>query len=226
MVAAAPLLPLDPPCAPSKLSMTAATRIAIRRTTIVDDVQQGAVSDVGAAGAAPVGPALSSGDGRDGGRSHFFTAAKQALFFAHLSEHANIRAAARHAGVCVQTVWRWRRKSAPFNRRWLAALAQGYDQLEMQLLAIARFGEHSESTVTVETDGSRHRISRRDVPAFGFRLLQHHRDRLAAYEAAIAASGREQSLVPGIESMLVLVQAIRARIADGAADAGSLPDAS
>lgn len=186
---------------------------ALRRETIVEDAHMTMAAGTDER-------RLNAGDAPGQRRDHLFSPDKQARFFDHLADHANISAAARHAGVSVATVWRWRRKSA-FSQRWMAALARGYDQLEMQLLAIARFGEHSESTTTIDADGNRHRQLRRDVPAFGFKLLAHHRDKVAAYEAAIAAAGRERASVPGIAAMLDLVRTIRTRIANGVAEAES-----
>ena len=67
--------------------------------------------------------------------------AARALFFAHLSETADVPAAATAAGLALTQVRRWRREDAAFAQDWEAAVAAARDHLEMQLLARALGGE-------------------------------------------------------------------------------------
>ncbi len=61
----------------------------------------------------------------------------QRAFLTHLARTANVSAAAKTAGVTTSPVYDLRKKSAAFQASWLAALSEGYAQLEAQLLAEA-----------------------------------------------------------------------------------------
>jgi len=54
-------------------------------------------------------------------------------FLAKLAETSNIRQAADHAGVSPTTVYDLRRRDPGFAQRWLDALCEGYDNLEMEM---------------------------------------------------------------------------------------------
>lgn len=62
----------------------------------------------------------------------------QDKFFAELAVTSNIKASAMRAGVTENLVHRKRRKDPKFAARWLAALHEGYDLLEMELLGYLR----------------------------------------------------------------------------------------
>lgn len=62
-------------------------------------------------------------------RTHFFDA---------LAESSNVKTSAAHARVPLRTVYRLRREDGEFAARWLAALHEGYDNLEMELLGYLR----------------------------------------------------------------------------------------
>lgn len=62
-------------------------------------------------------------------------------FLAELAVTSNVSAAARKAKVASTTVYDARRASAEFNRKWLQALCEGYDHLELELLLRLRTGE-------------------------------------------------------------------------------------
>lgn len=68
------------------------------------------------------------------------SSAKVERFIAKLTETSNVSAAAAHAGVTPAWVYKRRREDAEFARRWFAALAEGYDSLEMELLGRLRAG--------------------------------------------------------------------------------------
>lgn len=55
-------------------------------------------------------------------------------FLAQLAETSNVAAAATSADLAVSNVYRLRRTDPAFARRWYEALAEGYDNLEMELL--------------------------------------------------------------------------------------------
>lgn len=140
-----------------------------------------------------------------------FTPARQAAFFERLAETSNIRAAAEHAGVCQQTIWRWRRKDAEFARRWAEALAQGYADLEMRLLAQARFGATQDMEAEATDSGGRRVRLRRDTPGHGRLLLSHHRATLAAQQAAVAAASEVSAPAPA-ESMAEMIERLKERL--------------
>jgi len=59
-------------------------------------------------------------------------------FFEALAETSNITASAARANVPVATVYKLRREDPAFATRWLEALHEGYDNLEMELLGHLR----------------------------------------------------------------------------------------
>ncbi len=67
--------------------------------------------------------------------------AKIARFLEELAETSNVAAAAAIADLTVSKVYKLRRSDPDFARRWYHALAEGYDNLEMELLAHLRGGE-------------------------------------------------------------------------------------
>ncbi len=140
-----------------------------------------------------------------------FTLAKQAKFFARLAETSNVKAAAEHAGVCPTTIWNWRRKDAEFARAWAMALAQGYADLEMRMLAQARFGATSEAEVIVEDDGKRRARARRDTPGHGRLMLMMHNATVRSGEDGgddEAANDDDAAAAP-VESIDALIARLR-----------------
>jgi hypothetical protein len=65
------------------------------------------------------------------------TAAGERRFLAHLAATANVRLSAQAAGIGVNAIYARRRRSAEFAREMTAALGEGYDRLELALLANA-----------------------------------------------------------------------------------------
>ncbi|MCA0979085.1 DUF1804 family protein [Qipengyuania flava] len=123
---------------------------------------------------------------------------KVALFLEALAESSNVRAAAAAAGLAVRTVYHLRRTDADFARQWYAALAEGYDNLEMELLAHLRSGgEVPGGESGGETGGeSQSAPARKFDTAAALRSLAAHRESVArekgrralADEAATIAS--------------------------------------
>lgn len=62
-------------------------------------------------------------------------------FLAELAATSNVAAAVAAADLSVSNVYRLRRTDPAFARRWYAALAEGYDNLEMELLLHLRSGD-------------------------------------------------------------------------------------
>lgn len=59
-------------------------------------------------------------------------------FFDKLAETSNVSAAAAEANVPLSTIFRLRREDRDFAAKWLVALGQGYDNLEMELVGYLR----------------------------------------------------------------------------------------
>lgn len=68
-------------------------------------------------------------------------AARIERFLEELALTSNVAAAATVADIPVSRVYRLRREQPEFARRWYAALAEGYDNLEMELFQHLRAGE-------------------------------------------------------------------------------------
>jgi hypothetical protein len=97
-------------------------------------------------------------------------------FLAELAASSNVSASARNAGISTSTAYEMRRVNPEFNRRWLQALCEGYDHLEMELLHRLRSGE-------VKPAGGARRGVRSFDNAIAFRLLVAHRDSAARQRA-------------------------------------------
>ena len=95
----------------------------------------------------------------------------RAQFLACLAETSNVTAAAQCADISLSWVYKTKREDRSFAEAWLAALCEGYDHLEMELLYRLRSGES------------------RDLPANKYdnatalRLLLAHKDTRARYQA-------------------------------------------
>jgi hypothetical protein len=107
-------------------------------------------------------------------------------FLAALAETSNISAAADIADISLGWVYKTRREDPDFKARWYAALAEGYDNLEMELLAHLRGSEA----------GGAGEASRKFDTGTALRCLTAHRESVArekgrrtlADEAATIAS--------------------------------------
>lgn len=126
-------------------------------------------------------------------------AARLARFIEELGETSNVAAAAAVADLPVSKVYRLRRTDPDFARQWYAALAEGYDNLEMELLAHLRgTGPRGESAEPADRTPGRpaDRVARKFDTATALRCLTAHREtvsrekgrRTLAEEAATIAS--------------------------------------
>lgn len=114
-------------------------------------------------------------------------------FLAALADTSNIAAAARHAGINVSTVYKARRTEATFARLWQAALSEGYDNLEMELLSRLRSGESIEEGAKAP--------SRKFDNAAAFRLLTAHRESVAR-QRALRDEEDEETILASINAKL------------------------
>ncbi len=90
-------------------------------------------------------------------------------FLAALGELSNVSKAAKAAEVSTATVYDLRRRDRAFRQAWQAALCEGYDNLEMELLFRLREGEIKRAA------GAKTGVRTFDN-ATSFRLLAVHRD--------------------------------------------------
>ncbi len=99
-------------------------------------------------------------------------------FLDALAESSNVAAAALEAKITPSQVYKLRRTDPAFSAKWYAALAEGYDNLEMQLLQHLRQGEASEADEPAEGKTAKKAKPRFDVPN-ALRILAAHRDSVA-----------------------------------------------
>ena len=95
----------------------------------------------------------------------------QRIFINALAETSNVKAACETASISQSLVYKTRREDADFARQWYAALAEGYDNLEMELLSRLREGRLED----VDEDGNKRKF---DIGT-AFRCLIAHRDTVA-----------------------------------------------
>jgi hypothetical protein len=100
-------------------------------------------------------------------------------FLAALAETSNVARAAKIAGKDTSTVYETRRRSREFAAKWQAALCEGYDNLEMDLLRRLREGEIKRAP------GAKTGVRTFDN-ATAFRLLVVHREAVAREKAGRA----------------------------------------
>ena len=127
-------------------------------------------------------------------------------FIAKLAETSNIRQAAEYAGVSPTTVYDLRRRDPGFAQRWLDALCEGYDNLEMELLYHLRTGEGAGSATKFNF-------------AVALRMLIAHRDTVTREKARrvdVDAEEIRASIEHKFAMMRERVLARRARAAAGA----------
>lgn len=109
----------------------------------------------------------------------------RAYFLAALVETSNITKAAAAAGVTPSRAYRVRQDDPEFRALWMGALAEGYHNLEMELLGYLRDPE------------PRHKM---DV-ANALRLLDRHRH-LVAQQRALEDNRDEAEVLASIDAMI------------------------
>ena len=106
-------------------------------------------------------------------------------FLEALAETSNVTASADRVNVPTRTVYKLRREDADFAARWLAALHEGYDNLEMELLGYLRAPQPERKM---------------DVAA-ALRLLAAHRETVER-RRALAEDEDEQAVLDSIDAFL------------------------
>lgn len=132
-------------------------------------------------------------------------------FLAALVETSCVKAAAQMAGISPARAYRARREDPVFAAQWRTALFEGYENLELELLAYLR-----------NPDPAR----KMDV-ANALRLLAHHRT-VKAEERAPADERSEQEVLDSIDAMIDQMReraaanaALLAEADDGEGDLGA-----
>jgi len=113
-------------------------------------------------------------------------------FLEHLSRSSNVAAAARAAGIDVSTVYKTRRQEKDFASHWFAALCDGYDNLELELLRRLRNGDTENTTA---------KRKKKFDNATAFRLLTAHRDTVSR-ERARRSDQDEDTINASIDAKL------------------------
>jgi hypothetical protein len=117
-------------------------------------------------------------------------------FLEKLAETSHVRSACEAAGVGPSTVYDLRRRDAGFAEKWMGALCEGYDNLEMELLHRLRSGE---AAGAAKFDA-----------AVAFRMLQAHRENVVrekARRANVDAAGVRAAIDRKVAEMRALVLA-------------------
>lgn len=115
------------------------------------------------------------------------------LFLAELAVTSNVSAAARKIGAETSKIYKTRREEPEFYRKWQEALAEGYDNLEMDLLRRLRIGEL--------TGGGPTKSRRKYDNAIAFRLLSAHREAVGR-QKALRANEDEDAIIASINEKL------------------------
>lgn len=105
-------------------------------------------------------------------------------FLAALAETSNVTAASAAAGVHPSRVYKARRLDPDFARQWRAALLEGYEHLETELLHRLRFGEAKDAAVKFDNTAA-------------LRLLGLHRETVARERAM-----RENEDLPAVRASI------------------------
>ncbi|MFM5950721.1 MAG: hypothetical protein ACKOPM_16065 [Novosphingobium sp.] len=136
------------------------------------------------------------------------------IFLGELASTSNVSASARKARVSTSAVYEARRGNPEFNRAWQRALCEGYEYLEMELLARLRSGEVKPAST-----------ARRGVRSFdngiAFRLLLAHKDSVSR-QRAIRDNEDSEAIVQAINAKLEKIRERRSALTapDPAHEAG------
>jgi hypothetical protein len=109
----------------------------------------------------------------------------RSCFLQALAETSNVRLSAERAGASPSRAYKARREDADFRAAWAAALLEGYEHLEMELLGHLRSPDPARKF---------------DVTA-ALRAISLHRETIAA-ERARAGDRDKQSVLDSIDAMI------------------------
>lgn len=129
------------------------------------------------------------------------------IFLNHLAETSNVKASAAAASVTQTLVYKRRRTDPAFAQAWYAALAEGYDTLEMELLERLRTGRLED---TLE-DGTKRKF---DIGT-AFKCISAHRDTVLREKARRSLSDE----VTTMAAINARIDALRARQEEAIANA-------
>lgn len=121
------------------------------------------------------------------------------IFINHLAETSNVKASADAANVSQALVYKRRRTDPGFAQRWYAALAEGYDTLEMELLERLRTGRLEDE----RPDGTKCKF---DIGT-AFKCISAHRETVLREKARRSLSDE----VTTMASINAKIDAMRAR---------------
>lgn len=106
-------------------------------------------------------------------------------FLQKLAETSNVCASAEHAGIAPSRAYKLRREDPDFAAKWLRALREGYDNLEMELLGYLRDP----------------RPGRKMDVTSALRLLAAHRETVAR-ERRLSEDDDEQAVLDSIDTFI------------------------
>ena len=131
-------------------------------------------------------------------------------FLTALAETSNVSASAAAADISVSWVYKTRREDRSFSRRWQAALCEGYDHLEIELLHRLRLGINE----ATDEDGAKRKFDN----AGALRLLAMHRASVSR-ERALREHESEEEILASInaklDTMRARQKAVAAMLAEG-----------
>lgn len=114
------------------------------------------------------------------------------IFINHLAETSNVKASADAAGVSQTLVYKRRRTVPAFAQAWYAALAEGYDTLEMELLERLRTGRLEDEL----PDGTKRKF---DIGT-AFKCISAHRDTVLREKARRSLSDEVTTMAASVTS--------------------------
>jgi hypothetical protein len=127
-------------------------------------------------------------------RKNGWTAKRRALFLETLAETANVREAARVAGIGKTCAYYHKERDPGFARAWAQALDVAYDELGTLLLRQALFGAEQVEIIEDEKGAIKTRKVKRGIPLMlAHRLLLEHREEVIQFRALRADEGNEAS---------------------------------
>lgn len=140
-------------------------------------------------------------------RKDGWTAQRRALFLETLADTANVREAARVAGMGKSCAYYYRQRDPGFAKAWTQALDVAFDELGTLLLRHALFGTEQVEIIENEKGEIKSRKVKREIPLMlAHRLLQDHRAEVAQMRALRAAEG------PDTSSARAQLEAVLARL--------------
>lgn len=114
-----------------------------------------------------------------------WTEAKREIFLRELAVSSNVKRSVKAAEMSWQGVYRLRQRDAAFRQAWEEALAEGYAQLELEMLRRARFG--AKKTIREGPDLAVKQVVHSYSNGEAFRLLSMHRNNANLQRAVEAA---------------------------------------